>query len=163
MKDFRIGGNPSFRKVGKDGFGVSFEINAGYLRFLSPGFPLNPDVEKPPGFEPPLNGGLDLAPAPGLPLPPKLGFGFQAGLPAGRWLGPESVRGGRGANGRSPSSRRNEGLAGAPGFAPKDRAGAPVFGRPPGFHPVDEGLSPVRPGLLLGRAPPARGLPLLVV
>ena len=130
---------------------------------MPPGLPLNPDLEKPPGFEPPLNDGLDLPPAPGLLLPPKLGLGFQPGLPAGRWLGPESERGGRGANEPSPSSRRNEGLAEPPGFAPKDRAGAPVFGRPPGFHPVDDGLSPVRPGLLLVRAPPARGLPLLVV
>jgi len=55
-----------------------------YVRFLPPGFPLNPDLEKPPGFEPPLNGGLDLPPAPGFPLPPKLGLGFQAGFPAGR-------------------------------------------------------------------------------
>lgn len=39
----------------------------------------------------------------------------------------------------------------------------------PGFHPTDENLSAGAsdlngfPGLLLGRAPPARGLPLLVV
>jgi len=41
----------------------------------------------------------------------------------------------------------------------------------PGFHPTDEDLSagapglekPALNGLLLGRAPPARGLPLLVV
>jgi len=124
---------------------------------------LKEDLEKPPGFEPLLNGGLELLPAPGLPLPPKLGLGFQPGFPPGSWPEPESVRGGRGANEPSPSSRRNEGRAEPPGFEPKDLAGAPVFGRPLGFHPVDEGLSPVRPGLLLGRAPPARGLPLLVV
>lgn len=50
----------------------------------------------------------------------------------------------------------------------------PALGRPAGlppklglgFQPVffsPRGLSPERPGLLLGRAPPARGLPLLVV
>ena len=144
------------------------------VRFLPPGFPLNPDLEKPPGLEPPgleppLNGGLDLLPELGLPLPPKLGFGFQPGFPPVRGPDPESVRGGRGANEPSPSSRRNEGLADPPGFAPplglepNDRAGAPVFDRPPGFHPVEEGLSPVGRGLLFGRAPPARGLPLLVV
>ena len=137
--------------------------SANYPRFLPPGFPLNPDLEKPPGLEPPLNGGLDLPPELGFPLPPKLGLGFQPGLPPGRAPDPESVRGGRGANELSPSSRRNEGLADPPGLAPNDRAGAPVLDRPPGFHPVDEGLSPVRPGLLFGRAPPARGLPLLVV
>ena len=42
----------------------------------------------------------------------QLGWGFQPGFPPGRWPGPESVRGGRGANEPSPSSRRNEGLAG---------------------------------------------------
>jgi len=142
---------------------------------------LNPDLENPPGLEPPgleppdleppLNGGRELPPEFGLPLPPKLGFGFQPGLPPVRGPEPESARGGRGANEPSPSSRRNEGLAGPPGpldFVPNDRFGAPVFGRPPGFHPVDEGLSdeglsPLGRGLLLGRAPPARGLPLLVV
>ena len=33
----------------------------------------------------------------------------------------------------------------------------------PGFHPADEDLPAGAPDLLLGRAPPARGLPLLVV
>jgi hypothetical protein len=118
----------------------------------------------PPDFGPLLNGGLDLLP-PGLPLPPKLGLGFHPGFPAGRWPGPESARGGRGATEPSPSSRRNGRLDGPPGFESNERFGAPEYGRlplPP-FHPTDEDLSVGAPDLLLGRAPPARGLPLLVV
>jgi hypothetical protein len=45
------------------------------------------------------------------------------------------------------------------GPAPNERLGADFSG----FHPTDEDLSVWAPGLLLGRAPPARGLPLLVV
>ena len=148
----------------------------------------------PPDFGPLLNGGLDLLP-PGLPLPPKLGLGFHPGFPAGRWPGPESARGGRGATEPSPSSRRNGRLDGPPGLESNERFGAPEYGRlplppfhpededlsvgapgffhptdedlsagaPDFFHPTDEDLSVGAPDLLLGRAPPARGLPLLVV
>ena len=129
----------------------------------------------PPGRGPLFDGGLDLPPAPGLPFPPKLGLGFQPGFPPGRWPGPDSVRGGRAANEPSPSSRWKgrlpgppglespPGLEPTPGLGVKDRFGAPPEGRPPGFHPTDEDLSAEAPDLLLGRGPPARGLPLLVV
>ena len=109
-----------------------------------PGFGLYADLEKP------LDLGLKRAPPTGLPGPLKLDLGFQPG-PAflsareaelgycfalvGRKSDVPSVRGVKG---------RNEPEAGLPG--PK---------RDFGFQPG--------PDLLLGRAPPARGLPLLVV
>jgi len=105
---------------------------------------------------------LDRAPEAGLLGPPKLGLGFHPGLlgglePDGR--GPEPAAA-RGVNEPSPASRRKGRLAGPEDFDSNGRLGAAPKERPPGFRPADADLSP---GLLLGRAPPGRGIPLLVV
>lgn len=109
-----------------------------------PGLPLGPDFENPPGRGP------DRLPAPGLLLPPNAGLGFQPVpvLRSGRASSP------RGLNPSPPSPRGVNGrFAGPePRPAPELRPAPAPYDRPPSF-----------PGLLLGRAPPARGLPLLVV